>query len=123
MTNTPPRLWNEQKFDEKFDHFNSQEKGGRICDGICDKEYTLEDIKSFFDSEVERLVANAYKLGYNEASKIAEAEQRGRNEAVDYIEKNSEVLSKERFVLGEYIEYKVSNEVLDSARLKYVNFT
>src|SRR3990167_6698669 len=69
MTNTPPRLWDEQKFDELFPaqsspsgyglryYFNTAKNSVLWTDSTA-KEMENK-VKSFFDSEAERIVEKA----------------------------------------------------------------
>ncbi len=47
---------------------------------------------------------------------LEEAEQKGRDMAVDYIEDNSEERERQRLGIGEHIVYATNNEILDAAR-------
>src|SRR3990167_3646315 len=121
MSNQPTRLWDEQKFDEMFPavECSAHERTSSslcICEELPDINEERNNIKSFFDSEAERIVQQI--KGEVELLRVEDSEH---TTACHYKRKGCDCGKLERMVYNKALNnvQALIHNLLDSARLKH----
>lgn len=102
-------------FDSKIDHKN-QAKG--FCDGDCDKEYSVQDIREMLISSMQSAYEAGLKEGFDSGSKALVSEYKAGGEAtLEVVGKiGAKLLARHspQIVLDSYFD--VANEELEAIK-------